>query len=347
VGLADFLLFTTALVAFSISAVCGGGAGLLLIPILGTILPVSQVPAALTIGTATSSLSRLWVFSKSIRWEMTIRFVPASLLGATMGAELLSYLEPMYIELCMGIFLVSNLPSLLGRQKETESIPPRSIATVTVAIIGMTAGVISALTGAVGVLFNRFYVRCGLSPQEIIATRAANEILLHVYKLFLYRGLGLFELKTLGYGLVVALAAIASSRVMKYVLPKLSREVFSRIGFSSMVLIGIMMLNSSLLHIRVSADPNLRLNHLAGEMEATLTWNKLAYSFEFNYGEGPEYEKVIPLSSLSIGQQEYLMSVVEEYDSILVEKVYSLAGLSYEANFLGPDQKLIKKVEFD
>ena len=90
---------------------------------------------------------------------MTVRFVPASLLGATMGAELLSYLEPMYIELCMGIFLVSNLPSLLRRQKETESIPTRSIATVTVAMVGMTAGVISALTGAVGVLFNRFFMQ--------------------------------------------------------------------------------------------------------------------------------------------------------------------------------------------
>lgn len=345
--MASVLLFIAALIAFSISAVCGGGAGLLLIPILGTFLPVTLVPAALTIGTATSSLSRLWMFAKDIRWEMTIRFVPASLLGATIGAKLLFFLEPMYIELCMGLFLLSNIPLLLSRKKELDGSSIRLTTSMTVGVIGVIAGVISALTGAVGVLFNRFYIRCGLSPQEVAATRAANEVLLHVYKLFLYAGLGLFGMKTIGYGFLVGLAAVASSMLMRHILPKLSHDLFSRIGFSAMVLIGIMMLNSALLHIRMSADPNLRLNHLAGELEATLTWNKLVYSLEFNYGEGPSYERVIPLSSLSRKQQAHLVSMVKDYDSILVEKVYSFGGLSYEANFFGADHKLIKKVEFD
>ena len=347
IGLAYFVLFAAAIMAFSVSAVCGGGAGLLMIPVLGTFLPVSQVPAALTIGTAASSLSRIWMFSKAIRWEMTIRFVPASLLGAAIGAELLSYLAPMYIEFLMGLFLISNLPALFRQQKDDKGLSIHSKTSWTVGIIGVVAGVISALTGAVGVLFNRFYMRCGLSPQEIIATRAANEIILHLYKLILYGGLGLFGIKSLGYGFVVALAAVASSKCVRYVLPMISREIFSRIGLCAMALIGVMMLHSSLLHIRMSSDPDLRLNHLAGELEATLTWNKLVYSFEFNYGEGPEYEVVMPLTSLPMDQQQYLMSIVAEYDSILVEKVYSFAGLSYEAYFFGRDKKLIKKIEFD
>ena len=51
------IIFIVSFLAFSISAISGGGAGLMLIPILGQLLLVSQVPAALSIGTFTSSAS--------------------------------------------------------------------------------------------------------------------------------------------------------------------------------------------------------------------------------------------------------------------------------------------------
>jgi uncharacterized membrane protein YfcA len=39
------ILFICALLAFSLSAVCGGGAGLLLMPAIGFYLPSAQLPA--------------------------------------------------------------------------------------------------------------------------------------------------------------------------------------------------------------------------------------------------------------------------------------------------------------
>ena len=43
------LLFVSSVIAFTISAMSGGGAGLVLLPILRLALPASQVPAALSI----------------------------------------------------------------------------------------------------------------------------------------------------------------------------------------------------------------------------------------------------------------------------------------------------------
>lgn len=341
------LLFTASFVAFSISVVCGGGAGLFLIPVLGTFLAVSHVPAALTIGTATSSLSRLWMFWDSIRWGVSIRFVPMSLLGATMGAALLKHLEPMYVELCMGVFLIANLPDLIKKPKTSEPMPTAIKGGWAVFAIGGLAGIISALTGAVGVLFNRFYLRYGLSPKEIIATRAANEILLHGYKLLLYYGLGLFDLKTIQYGAIVAFSAIISSRFMRHFLPRISQAVFARIGYFAMVLVGVVMLNGAILHIRSSVDPSLRLRHLAEDFEATLTWNKLIYSLEFSYGDGLEFEQVVPLASLPPEQQKEVSSMVQNYDHILLEKVTSFSRTHYEAHFFGANQNLIKTIEIE
>jgi uncharacterized membrane protein YfcA len=340
------LLFFAAGLAFGISALCGGGAGLLLIPVLGSFLPVTQVPAALTLGTATSSLSRLGLFSKSICWSMAYRFVPASLVGAVLGAQLLAQIDPMYVEFFMGVFLVANLPLLIrpGRGADSSEVEP--VQASTLIVIGIIAGVISALTGAVGVLFNRFYLRSGLSPQEIVATRAANEILLHLFKLILYAQLHLFDVRVLQFGVIVAVAAVGSSRLMVFVLPKIPKALFARIGQTAMVLVGMLMLNSSVIHIQSAADPGFRIQRLSREVEANLTWNHLVYSLEFNYGEGPEFEKVIPITRLSPERQAELKSLVSEGEELVVEKVFSLEGISYEAVFLGPDHRVIRKMEF-
>lgn len=70
------LLFGCAVLAFSLSAVCGGGAGLLLLPVLGSVLPGAQVPAALSVGTISSSISRIVAFWPRIRWDVVAWFVP-------------------------------------------------------------------------------------------------------------------------------------------------------------------------------------------------------------------------------------------------------------------------------
>lgn len=43
-------LFTATIAAFWISAICGGGASLILVPILNFILPTSVIPFSLTTG---------------------------------------------------------------------------------------------------------------------------------------------------------------------------------------------------------------------------------------------------------------------------------------------------------
>jgi uncharacterized membrane protein YfcA len=328
-----------------VSLVCGGGAGLLLIPILGSLLPVAQVPAALTLGTSVSALSRLWLFSGSIHWGITFRFVPASLVGAVLGAWLLAYLEPMYIELCMGIFLVANLPNLL---RNSECSGPKTETTqksLIIVFVGLVAGLISALTGAVGVLFNRFYFRSGLSPRQVIATRAANEILLHIFKLTLYAGLHLFNVKSFQLGVIVALAAVFSSRIMAPLVGSMPTHIFSRIGHASMVLVGVLMLNSALVHIQSAADPDIRIRRLSDETEATLIWNKLIYTFEFNYSEGPELEQVIQLSEAPQELQKIIETISISDAELIIEKTYSLRGIGYEATLFDNDQQLIRKVE--
>lgn len=339
-------IFVVALLAFALSMICGGGAGLLLIPILGYALPAAQVPAALTIGTSVSSVTKLCMFYQKINWRIVRNFLPAALPGALLGASLLSYLAPMYVEFCMAVFLVSNLPYLFRNESVVSNEKPR-FSDNFIKLIGFLAGWISALTGAVGVLFNGVYLRCGLGKDEIVATRAANEIILHIAKLCLYALFGLFSLKAFYLGIVVAVAAVIATYLMKYVLPKISIAVFSKFGYGAMVISGLLLLDSALVKIEDVHNPNLDIVRVSKGYDAMIHWSDLIYTIEFKYGEGFEFEKIIPFSDLDPSRQAFVHEQNPTAAKVVVEKVYSLKKISYEAYYYDADDELIKKLKFN
>lgn len=120
------LLFVIALLAFSLSTVSGGGAGLIVMPVLGMLLAPEQIPAALSLGTAVSSATRIATFFRAINWRVVCYFVPASLPGAWLGVWMLSLMQPVYLDLLLGLFLLGNLPLLLRRKKPGTATPPQT-----------------------------------------------------------------------------------------------------------------------------------------------------------------------------------------------------------------------------
>jgi len=340
-----FSIFVAALIAFSMSLISGGGAGLLLIPILGYALPVAQVPAALSIGTSVSSITKITLFFRQINWDVVKLFLPTAIPGVVLGAWLLSYLNPVYIELSMAIFLVSNLPYLF-KKSDTE-VGKSHLPNWVLQVSGFVAGFISGLTGAVGVLFNRIYFRYGLDKEAIVATRAANEIVLHIIKLALYAYFGLFTLQVLQIGLTVALAAVLATFFMKMVLPKISIKIFSKVGYTAMVVAGVFMFNSSIIRIQEENDPSMKVIRLAKGFDTALSWGDLIYTIEFEYGEGFEFEKTIPISSITPTQLALVKDQQGDAKKIVIEKVYSVKNVSFEAYYYDAENKFIKAIEFE
>ena len=117
----SIILFAT-IIAFWISAICGGGASLILIPLLNLVLPSSVVPFALTIGTFTSSASRIAVFKKSINWKIFFWFVPFSIPAVLLGAWLMKFVNPTYLQFFVALFLITNVTELFRSKKNTEKV---------------------------------------------------------------------------------------------------------------------------------------------------------------------------------------------------------------------------------
>lgn len=152
--------------------------------------------------------------------------MPFSTGGVLAGAWLIKYLNPLYLELTVALLLLMNLPELLRRRQSPASYEQPYPAYV-LALVGTLAGFVSGITGAIGLLFNRFYLRYGLSKESIIATRAANEITLHLLKLLVYFLLELYSRQAIIYGLIIAIASILSSYTVRYILRYVSDGSFA------------------------------------------------------------------------------------------------------------------------
>ncbi len=315
-----FLLFVAAIVAFWISAICGGGASLILIPFLNILLPTSLVPFSITVGTFSSSATRIAVFRKHIHWKIVFWFVPFSIPAVLLGAFLIKYITPSYLQLIVAVLLLANIPQLLkSKKKEHSSEKPTSKSTL--AIVGFLAGFVSGITGAIGLLFNRFYLKYGLTKEEIIATRAANEIVLHFIKLVIYILLGLFSTTALWIGLVIAVATFVSSYTIQYILPYISEFLFKKIGYSAMVLAGFVLLTST--SYQIIEQDNIRVSKNTFN-ETTIDWRMTNFVVEFSLDDGLEIEKQIPAEELPENLKAEYEQLLNNYDFILIEKVFKL-----------------------
>lgn len=314
------LIFLVAVIAFALSAICGGGASFLLLPLLNWVLPGAQVPAALSIGTATSSISRMAIFYRNIRWDIVIWFVPPALPAVYAGAKLLTMIDPVLLELVLGIFLVINLPFVFKPAIKSQAIPAKGKWILS--LIGLATGFLSGLTGAVGLLFNRFYLTYGLTKEQIIATRAANELLLHILKIILYALFGLLTARTLGMGLIVALAAIVSAQLLKYVVQFFTEKLYQRIGFIAMVASGVIMLINSGFTLYKDNSVQFAIHRADDQLNTKIKWKETIISMEFAFDEGIEIERVIGFNDLPVHLQERASSLIKGRKLLMLEEVY-------------------------
>jgi len=322
------LLFASGVVAFAISTLSGGGAGLMLLPILRAGLPAAQVPAALSIGTTVSSASRIAMFFAHIDWRIVRWFVPAAIPSVWLGAWLLTFVEPAWLEAALGLFLVGNLPMLL--RPSTAPLPPAAHPRWTVCLIGGAAGFISGLTGAVGLLFNRFYLRHGLQKEQVVATRAANEIMLHVIKLAAYGLFGLLTTEVFIAGGIVAAAALLAVGLSRQLLPRLSESLFKRIGYAAMVLSGGFMCTNAMAELADRHGIAMQTYRTRHGFDSRLDWAGTRLSLEFKYRKGFELEREIDWEELPDDRKALATPLVAGADRVVVEAVHSLHGRSYE-----------------
>ncbi|MCH7411224.1 sulfite exporter TauE/SafE family protein [Belliella sp. DSM 111904] len=231
------LILIGAFIVFILSTLTGGGASLLLMPLVAVVVGVKAVAPVMAISIGLSSTSKVAFFWRDIDWKLFAWLFPSTIIGSILGARLFASLSSDYLQILIGLLLVSTVV-----QFRKPSKPKFKIKAWHFAPMGLVVAFLSGLIGGVGPLMNSAYLNYGISKESLLGTRSANAIILHITKIISYAYFGYVTGEVLKYGILIGVTSMVAVYIGKIILSKMSDLFFRQIVVASMVLSGILML---------------------------------------------------------------------------------------------------------
>ncbi len=188
----QIILIIAALITSSISAVIGMGGGIILLGIMAILIPEGYMAIALHgIIQMVSNGTRTFVFRDHIKKNLISEYLIGALIGLGLSVFIVYGLMHIYdvrsaneikfdyLKPIIGLYILWYL-YLKGPKKKRKN--------KLFMIVGFIGGLCSIFVGAVGPLIAPFFLRNDLNKENIIANKAACQIITHIGKIpiFIY-----------------------------------------------------------------------------------------------------------------------------------------------------------------
>ena len=175
-GMTGSLIVLATLVTAIISGIFGMAGGMILMGVLTFLLPVST---AMIMHGAIQTVSNGWrafLLRDQISWSVIGRY----LIGGVPGIGLLVFLawrpDKTWVFLLLG--LIAFVPWIPRRWFHLDVLKPFQAEA-----LGFIAQSLNTIAGVVGPILDIFFVETNLTRQQIVATKAATQVLAHMTKI--------------------------------------------------------------------------------------------------------------------------------------------------------------------
>lgn len=231
------LLFVAGIGAFVLSTVSGGGGGLVLVPFLNWLIGVDNTAPVLNLGVFLGRPSRLTLFWKHINWKVVLYYVPAALVGSVLGAWLFSSIKIEWLQLVVGLFLISTVWQFrFGKKAQSFNMQLWYFIP-----LGLIISILGTIIGALGPVLNPFYMNLGLDKEDLIATKTANSFIMGISQIGSYTFLGLLHHEYWIYGLSLGIGATLGNILGKRFLSNMKSTTFRKWVIGLMVVSGVLL----------------------------------------------------------------------------------------------------------
>lgn len=236
--LEHLLLAASGFVAWIVSTIGGGGGAMLLVPLVGFIAGAQSVAPVTAIATLIAGGGRVFVFRKDISWHVVAWALPGAVLGAALGAAVFSTTSAEWLQIVIGLFLISTVFQYGFGAKER---------TFDVAIwwffpAQLVIGFLSGLIGAMGPIMNTLYLNAGITKERMVGTKTAVSFPMHLVKIGTYMAFGALNQQLFLFGLAAGIGALISNWFAKRLLSGMSEFNFRAIVVAFMALSGAIMI---------------------------------------------------------------------------------------------------------
>ncbi len=228
--------------AFTISTLTAGGGALMLLPVLSYLIGAQHVAPVMNLGNFIGRPVRLVLFWKSIKWQIVKYYLPASVIGAFLGAWLLVSLPVRGIQIAIGIFLISTiLQYRFGKKKRSFTMKLFYFIP-----LGLIIPFITSVTGALGPLLNPFLLNYDMSKEELLATKTFNSFGAGLVQIGSYTFFGALYGELWLWGLILGLGISIGNYFGKRLLARVTELTFRRWAIVFMVVSGILLVAEGL-----------------------------------------------------------------------------------------------------
>ena len=186
------ILTIGALITSSISAVIGMGGGIILLAIMAIIIPEGYMVIALHGAIQMfSNGTRTFIFRNHLKKQLLWEFFQGAIIGLSLSTIIIyaitqyydvssaSQIKFEFLKPIIGVYIIWNL-YLKGPKKKKKNKLFR--------IVGLIGGISSVFIGAAGPLIAPFFLKDSLHKKNIIANKAACQLISHFGKIpiFIY-----------------------------------------------------------------------------------------------------------------------------------------------------------------
>ena len=231
-------LFFLGASTFTLSTISGGGGAMMQIPVLNFLIGASQTAPVINLGAFISRPTRILIFWKHIVWKVFWYFVPAAMVGAFIAAWLFSEVKIYWIQLFVGLFLVSTFFQYRFGKKERSF----TVKLWYFIPLGFFVSIIGTFTGGMGPVLNPFLINAGIDKEELVGTKAAQSFFIGLAQVSGYVFFGLLTKTLWIYGIALGLGAILGNLIGKWLLFRMSKLAFRRWLIAIMVISGVVLI---------------------------------------------------------------------------------------------------------
>jgi uncharacterized protein len=221
-----------------ISTIAGGGTPFILIPLIGFFLGSTAIPPVLTTVMLCGHPQRLWLYWKYIDWQIMGWYLPGAVVGAILGAIAYTKVQLEWLPILLAVFLIASTISYIP--SKTDLKPTFKVYSWYFLPSGFIFAFLSGLIGSTGPLLNPLYINYGLAKEDLIGTKSAHLLIVHIVKIITYALCGALNPIYLSYGLLMGVAAFPGNWLGQKVLTRISQQNFQKLLVSFVILTSLL-----------------------------------------------------------------------------------------------------------
>ena len=221
---AYLLVLSVGLAAGIISGIIGTGASIILLPLLVLQFGPQQAVPIMAVASVMGNVAKMASWWREIDWRAFFAYAVLGVPAAALGARTLLVLPADIVDIALGVFFLSMIPTRRWLAAKRYTLRPWQMA-----IAGRAIGFLTGVVASTGPLSVPAFAAYGLVKGAFIATEAAGSLAIYVSKVVTFREFGALPWDSIAKGLIVGSSLMVGSYAAKFVVGRMSVDMFRHV----------------------------------------------------------------------------------------------------------------------